>query len=328
MNRQRPALRVALLAVAAALSGFAIIASFLGWQANGYINARHRASAVAAGTVTEDGIGDSGNIRVRWADSVGHEHVQRFAIYDTERYTNGRAFPVSYNPANPAENGFPGDQAETSAEDDLEVPIELVGIATAGLILAWVLRGVLFRWAGRRPARPMVGVPLAGQFAGPKGPIFFGNSTWFALADPATSRRPFRWQRVMWHPAIDSKVGSVNVVVHGDAHSSRRLVVELPDGTLLVPIGRLRRRPPKRVLLRRRSDARTDRKDSFILPGTIAAALSQRWWYRGLVFALVGAGIGVAMGLRIGGGGIAILPFAVAASAFLVNGWALTATES
>jgi hypothetical protein len=162
MNRQRPALRVALLAVAAALSGFAIIASFLGWQANGYTNARHRATAVAAGTVTEDGIGDSGNIRVRWADSVGHEHVQRFAIYDTERYNKGRAFPVSYNPANPAENGFPGDQAETSAEDDLEVPIELAGIATAGLILAWVLRGVLFRWAGRRPGRPMVGVPLAG----------------------------------------------------------------------------------------------------------------------------------------------------------------------
>jgi hypothetical protein len=85
--------------------------------------------------------------------------------------------------------------------------------------------------------------------------------------------------------------------------------------------------PPKRVLLRRRSDARTDRKSSFMAPGTIAAALLQRWWYRGLVFALVGAGIGVAMGLRIGGGGIAILPFAVAASAFLVNGWALTATE-
>ena len=131
----------------------------------------------------------------------------------------------------------------------------------------------------------------------------------------------------MWHPAIDAEVGSVSVAVHGDAHSSRRLVIELADGTLLVPIGRLRHRPPKRVLLRRRSDARTDRKIPFILPGTIAAALSRRWWYRGLVFALVGAGIGVVMGLRIGGGGIAILPFAVAASAVLINGWALTATE-
>jgi hypothetical protein len=108
MNGQRPALRVALLGVAAALSGFAIIASFLGWQANGYINARHRASAVAAGTVTEDGIGDSGDIRVRWADSVGHEHVQRFAIYDTERYTNGRAFPGQLQPGKPCGKWLPG----------------------------------------------------------------------------------------------------------------------------------------------------------------------------------------------------------------------------
>jgi len=37
--------------------------------------------------------------------------------------------------------------------------------------------------------------------------------------------------------------------------------------------------------------------------------------------------IGAVSGLLIGGGGIAILPFAVAGSALMTNGWALTGTD-
>jgi hypothetical protein len=326
MSRQRPALRLALLAVAAALAGFAVIASFLGWQAHVYGVARHGAVAVAPGTIVEDGLGDSGDIRVRWADRSGREHVQRFGIYNTNRYTKGATFQVAYDPAHPAVNGFPGDPEEISAEDDLVVPIGISGLIAAGLLLTWGLRGLLFSRAGTRPGQHMIAVALTGQLA-QGGPVSLGNSSWFALADPATPHKSTRWQRVMWHPAIDSIDSPVNVVMHGGMQSRRRVVIELPDGTRLVPIGRLRHRSPKRVILDNRSDVRTDLTDSFILPTGTPPPPSQRWWHRGLVLALVGVVIGAGMGLLIGGGGIAILPFAAAASALLVNGWALTGTD-
>lgn len=326
MKRQRPALRVALLAVAAVVAGFAVIASLLGWPAQDYISARHRATAAAAGTIVEDGIGDLGDIRVRWADGSGREHIQRFGIYDTDRYTKGRTFAVAYDPAYPAALGFPGDPEETSDEDDLVVPIGVTGVIATLLILAWVLRGVLFRWAGRRPGRPMVAEALAGQYD-VGWPIPLGDSTWFSLADPAEPGTPTRWQRVMWHPAINSTDGHVNVLVHGDAQSRRRVVVELADGARLVPIGRLRHRPPQTLLLDKWSDVRTDLRDYFILPVGTPPPSPQRWWHRGLVYTFAGAGIGVVMGLLIGGGGVATLPFAAGASALLVNRWALTGTD-
>jgi len=107
MSHQRPALRVALLGVAAALVGFAVIAAFLGWQAHDYSIARQGAVAVAAGTIVEDGLGDSGDIRVRWADRSGREHLQRFSIYNTDRYTKGATFQVAYDPAHPSGQWLP-----------------------------------------------------------------------------------------------------------------------------------------------------------------------------------------------------------------------------
>ena len=326
MSSQRPALRVALLAVAAALVGFAVIASFLGWQAHTYDSAHRRASAVVAGTIVEDGIGDESDIRVRWADRSGRQHLQRFGIYDTDRYTKGRTFEVAFDPAYPGLDGFPGDVEETSALDDLEVPIGLAGVVAAGLLLAWGLRGALYKRAGTRPAEPMIAEALTGQLLD-GGPVSFGNSSWFALADPATPTQPSRWQRVMWHPGIDSADGPVGVLAHGSMQSRGRVVVELADGSSPVPIGRLRHRSPTRVLLERRADVRADLRDSFILPAGKPLATSQRWWRLGLILAVVGGVVGAVMGLLIGGGGIAILPFATAGAALAINGWGLTGTS-
>lgn len=328
MRRQRPALRVALLGIAALLAGFAVIASSLGWQAHQYTAANRRASAVAVGTVVEAGLGENADIRVRWADRAGSEHVQRFGIYDIERYARGRTFAVAYDPAYPAVAGFPGDPGETSASDDLEVPIGIAGVIAGGFIIMWVLRGVLFWRARRRPARPMVAVSLAGQKMSDGGsPLSWGKSTWFSLSDPGGPGMSSRWQRVMWHPAVDVGDGLVEVLVHGDVQSRRRVVVELPGDIALVPIGRLRHRLPKRVFLEKRCDVRTDLRDSFILPAGTPPPPSRQWWRGSVVLALVGAAVGVAMGLLIGGGGIAVLPFAAGVSALVVNGWALTGTD-
>jgi len=323
MTSRRPVLRVALLALAAALLGFAVIAAVLGWRAQRYVSAHERATAVVEGTVVEDGIGDVGDIRVRWVDHAGREHVQRFGIYDIDRYTKGQAFPVAYDPAEPVPRGFPADPDETSEEDDLVAPIVIAGLLTVLVGLAWGLRGLLFRRATGWSRRLMTASVLAGDR--PDGPpISIGNSTWIALAEDGR-RGPDRWQRVMWHPVVDSVSGAVSVTVHGDVSSRRRVVIEMPGQVRLVPIGRLRHRPPKRVVLAERVDVDGNLHDFVILPAG-ASLPGRRWWWRAAIFALVGAALGGIWGILFPGG-VAVLLAAAAGAALLVNVWALTGAE-
>lgn len=324
MNVQRPALRVALLALATVVLAFAVIATSLGWRAHTYINAHDRATAVVAGTVVEDGIGDLGDIRVRWMDHTGREHVQRFAIYNTDRYTKGRTFDVAYDPAAGEPRGFPADPDETSAEDDLVVPIELAGLVIVLIALGWALRGLWFRRAAKRPGHPMVASIFSGERVD-GGSTWIGNSTWIALS-ASEHGSPIRWQRVMWHPVVDSRRSPVPVMVHGDLSSKRRVAVEMPGQILLVPIGRLRHRPPRRVVLEERSDVRAGLDDFLILPAGTPLPLGHRWWRRPATFALVGTALGVLLGLLFADG-LAALPAGSAGCALLVNVWAMTGAE-
>ncbi|MFJ8580081.1 hypothetical protein [Micromonospora sp. NPDC093277] len=324
MSPRRPVLRVALLALAAALLGFVVIAAVLGWQAQRYVSAEERATTVAEGTVVEDGIGDAGDIRVRWVDNTGREHVQRFGIYGTDRYPKGQTFPVAYDPAELAPRGFPADPDETSEADDLVAPIVIAGFVTVLVVLGWMLRGLLFRRAAGRSRRLMTASVLSGER--PDGqPISVGNSTWIALAE---DRRhdPDRWQRVMWHPVVDSVSGAVPVTVHGDVSSKRRVVVELPGQVRLVPIGRLRHQPPKRVVLEERFDVDGNLHDLVILPAGASLPGNRRWWGRAVIFALIGAALGGLWGILFAGG-VAVPLAAAAGAALLVNVWALTGAE-
>ncbi|MFI6243177.1 DUF3592 domain-containing protein [Micromonospora sp. NPDC050795] len=325
LNRQRPVLRVVLLALVAAMFAFAVLGTVLGWQAYRYACAQERATAVVEGIVVEDGIGDLDDIRVRWVDQAGGEHVQRFGIYDIDRYTKGQAFPVAYDPADPEPRGFPADPDETSAEDDLLVPILIAGFVAVLVVLAWALRGILFRRAAGRSSSLMVASVLAGDR--PDGPpISVGNSTWIAIAKDRR-RGPDRWQRVMWHPAVDSVSGTIPVTVHGDVSSKRRLVIELPGQVRLVPIGRLRHQPPKRVVLEERADVRDTLDDLVILPAGALLPRARPWWWRAAVFALVGAVFGGICAVLFIGGGTTVPLAAVAGAALLVNVWAFTGAE-
>jgi hypothetical protein len=325
MRPQRPVLRVALLGVGAAVAAFAVIAAWLGWQAHAYRAARDRATAIADGLVVDDGIGDEGDIRVRWVDRAGREHVQRFGIYGTDRYARGRAFAVAYDPADPAPAGFPADPDETAAEDDLVAPIWIAGVVAGLLVLVWALRGLLYWRAANRPGHRMAALALLGEHADGRL-VSLGNTTWIALADTGEPRVPMAWQRVMWHPVVDSVKGHVDVVVHGDPTARGRVTVELPDGTRLVPVGRLRHGPPKRSVLHERADVRAGLEDSFNLPAGTLPPSARPWWRRGVALALVGATLGAVMGFLVGGG-VAAPALVVGVSAVLVNGWALTGAE-
>jgi hypothetical protein len=331
MRRPGSPLRVALLGLTVTLVGYALFAAWLGVHAYRFESARDRATTTADGLVVEDYIGDTDDIRVRWTDRAGHEHVQRFDVYDTDRYTRGRRFPVAYDPGRADPQGFPADPDETAAEDDLEVPILLGAVAVVSFCGVWAWRGLRFYWTARRPGRRMTATVRRGER---HATIWRGSdTTWLVLSGTDQSDRSDEsdrplWQRVMWHPALDRCPGPVPVTVHHRARGRRPAVVELTDGTRLVPLGRLRHRRPRHVFLDNTEAGRTDLRDSFIIPAGTDLRPEHPWWQPGVRAAAVGAALGLAAGFLIGGGSVAaVVGFVLAFASLLTASWALSAPQ-
>ncbi|MER6952847.1 hypothetical protein [Streptomyces sp. NPDC000618] len=318
MRRPGPALRVGLLGVAVTLTGYALFAGWLGLHAQRYADARDRATQRIVGVVVEDGIGDEDDIRVRWTDAEDRTHLQRFPVYDTDRYRRGSSFPVAYAPG--SAEAFPTDPDETATEDDLIVPIVL-GSAAALLILGvWVWRGLRFRLTARRPGRPMTARVRYGRrrTAGPRAP----RTTWLELTTPDGTRR---LQRVMWHPILDETPADSPVTVHGSPR--RPAVVVLPDGTRLVPLGRLGTGPAIGVVLDDEA-LRADLRDAFVLPVDTAVRPASAPWRRGALTAATGTALGVVAGFVLTGGSLVpAVAVALCAGALLTSTWALSAPQ-
>ncbi|MGW3241250.1 hypothetical protein [Streptomyces sp. NPDC001070] len=324
MRRPGPALRVALLGTAAAVVGFLLLGAWLGLHARAYTHARDRATAVADGLVIEDGIGESEDIRVRWTDRAGREHVQRFEVYATGRYARGHRFPVAYAPGQADPRGFPADPGETATEDDLLVPVAFAGLIAAFFCAAWAVRGLRFRRATRSPGRPMTATVLHGTRV--RAVAWQPGTTWLALADADSPAPAVLWQRVMWHPALGDLPGPVGVTVRGGGR--RPAVADLPDGTRLVPLGRPRRRAPRHVLLYEHTAVRADLRDAFVLPAGAETLTGRPWWRPGALAAVVGAGAGAAASLPLTGGTpVAAVGFALSGAALVLASWALFAPQ-
>jgi hypothetical protein len=150
------------------------------------------------------------------------------------------------------------------------------------------------------------------------------TTTWIALAEPGRSE-PSRWQRVMWHPALDSTPGRVDVRIHGSPARHRRLMIEWPGGARLVPIGRLRRRPPPFLSLSDRSDRHASLADSFVVPVTTLRTCTA-WWRRLTILTGCAAVAGAMCGLLIIGP-VAVIPFTAGAVALAAAQWASNGAE-
>ncbi|MHB9861003.1 hypothetical protein [Streptomyces sp. YIM S03343] len=366
----RPALRLALFGLSVTVVGYALFAAWLLVHLHQYENARARATATTNGVVVEDGIGDEEDIRVRWTDGGGHVHIQRFAVYDTDRYTKGRQFPVAYDPARTVPQtvsqavpqtvlqGFPGDRSETAAEEDLSAPVGLVGVVAAALCGVWGWRGLRFGGLKRRSGKPMTATVWQGDrgaapwrgprtiwisLTDPEGTVTAGEtSQTVGIAHPAgapeeesgTAPRPrraspaTRWQRVMWHPALDDSGGRVPVTVRRATVWTRSALVELPDGTRLVPLGRLRGRPARHMGIDDHEAARIDLRDAFVLPPGTETLSSRPWWATGAVLAALGAALGIPAGVQMGGGSLtALVGFALFLAPLCPALWALSAPQ-
>ncbi|MGW0949367.1 hypothetical protein ACWD4O_43515 [Streptomyces sp. NPDC002623] len=315
MRRPGPALRVGLLGVAVTLTGYALFAGWLGLHAQRHADARDRATATAVGVVVEDGIGDEDDIRVRWTDAEGRTHVQRFGVYDTDRYRKGGRFPVAYDSADPTPEGFPADPDETAAEDDLIVPIVLGTAAALPLLGVWAWRGLRFRLTARRPGRPMTARVRYGRQRATR-------TTWLELTAPDGTRRR---QRVMWHPILDDTPADAPVTVHGPPR--RPCVVVLPDGTRLVPLGRPRPATEFTALFDDEA-VRADLRDAFVLPADIVVRPARAPWWRGALTAATGTALGVVTGLAVSGASlVAAVAFGLCAATLLTSAWALAAPQ-
>ncbi|MFD9393449.1 hypothetical protein ACFWBB_22800 [Streptomyces sp. NPDC060000] len=323
MSRPGPALRVGLLGVAVILTGYALFAAWLGLHAQRYADARDRATSTAVGVVVENGIGDEDDVRVRWTDAGGRAHVQQFPTYD-DPYRNKAFFLVDYDPDDPTPKGFPAGGDETATEDDLIFPVVLGGVAALLPTSVWVWRGLRFRLGVRRPGLPMTGRVLYGRRPATawRDPM----TTWLALTAPEGDAR--HWQRVMWHPVLDETSGEVEVSVHraGDG-SLRPAVVTLPDGTRLVPLGKLRRYRPMFMAFDDHEAVRGDLRDAFVLPADTVVRPARPWW-RGAVTATSGTTLGVLAGFVLTGGTVvASVAFAVCAGTLVTSVWVLSSPQ-
>lgn len=321
MTPVRWPLRVGVVSVLATVAAVVLIVGYLGDRLRDYERLEVRATTEATGVVVEDRIGDEDDVVVRWTDSGERVREQQFCIYDTARYREGVAFAVRYDASSPQARAFPADPEETCGRDDLEVPIYLSGAAGSGLIAAWGARGGLYRLRRRRPTTRAKTTVLAGESRN-AGPISLGLSAWLVLE--AQGERT--WQRVMWHPALHSLPEGTDIDVHGSLTGRRRVVAALPGGVWLVPVGRLRHRPPRTIELLDRDSSQTELDDLWIFPAGTPVPPGAPWWRRALALSLLGAAVGAGMGMAFGGGA-AVLPLTLAMAAIVCNAWGLGGAE-
>ena len=303
--------RFAALGIGSLLAGLIVIVAYLSLLDLQLHRALDRATARAEATVTAVDPDDDTVFRARWRDAQEREHTQRFSTYSSN--DKGDLFDVVYDPAHPDHRAFAADPEERTEADDYEVPMVLAAIVALGFVAGWG-----YRWWRFRRTRAAQAVPTtAALFSGAPNdgsPLTLGRGLWLRLSD-------HRWQKVMWDPALhDFTEGQVHV--HGDLHSRRRVVVELADGTLLIPVGRLRSGPPRRVDLVRERHTRLD-DEQWIFPAGTPAPPVQRWWRQPALIGLVGASVGCLAGLAVGGL-VALPAMAAAFAALAVNGWAMT----
>ena len=303
--------RFATLGISSLLAGLVVIVAYLSVLDVQLHRAFDRATARAEATVTAVDPADDTVFRARWRDARERPHTQRFSTYSS--YRKGNKFSVVYDPAHPDHKAFAADPQERTEADDYEVPMGLAAVISLAFVAGWG-----YRWWRFRQTRTAGAVPItAALFSGAPNdgsPLTLGRGLWLRLGD-------HHWQKVMWDPALhDFTEGQVHV--HGDLHARRRVVVELADATLLIPAGRLRSKPPRRVDLVRERHTRLD-DDQWIFPAGTPVPPAQRWWRQPALLGLVGAGVGCLAGLATGGL-VALPAMAAAFAALAVNGWAMT----
>lgn len=244
------------------------------WQRSDLAQQIAAADEVATGVVIEDSVGDSGDIRVRWQTSEG-TFVQRFKIYDDEKYVVGAPFDVRYASDGSGGVGYPSDPNETAASDDYFV----LQLAAFALLLGY---GIAWSWWWSTVLAVLRKEPSRARASASRDEY---GRPWLELRGAASSHRVVS-QRVSWEPGIESLDDPRTVDVLGDLGTDRRVAVVLSDGQILVPRGRLRRGG--------RAGTPWERDES------VLDHLPRYWWLRLLLAVTVSAAVGASAILWLG----------------------------
>lgn len=319
-DNRRP-LRVALFGLTVTLLGYALFAAWLGGHAYAVVYTREH-TETTMGEVVEHGVGADGDeVLVRWKDRTGRAHVQRFPDRGTTAF-DGVIFLVAYDPTEENPRGRPIDwlyiPKEYGYEDELISAAAFGGVVAAAMCGVWVYRGLRFRRVARRPGRPATALVRVGDRRSLAG--YNLPTTWLVLGEGEGPR----CQRVMWHPALDELPDRTPVTVHG----RRTAVVVLPDGTRLVPLGRLRHLKPRHTGFEVPLTVRADLRDTFVIPAGTVVRPTRPWWRPVLPFTATGAVLGIAMAYVNGDGTlVSVVAAALAFATLLTSAWALSAPQ-
>ncbi|HWO68453.1 MAG TPA: hypothetical protein VNO31_51320 [Umezawaea sp.] len=205
---------------------------------------------------------------VTWSTEEGDEQSDWFVLDEPTKWAPGQAFHVRYDPKEGSDKGpflpkalkekenvVSGEPGAHNAEDsvgwDYWWPTAVIGGVAALVLLAWAARWRLNRLAAAASPVPMrvVGVRGRSSALGTK------DSVALLLAPPETpldtdelGRLPalprelpgLLWQRVYWHPAVETITPGATVPTRIRNGFGRRAVVELDGGVLVQPAGNLR----------------------------------------------------------------------------------------
>ncbi|KUN26384.1 hypothetical protein AQJ23_14525 [Streptomyces antibioticus] len=298
---------MAVFGLTVTLVGYALLAAWL--AGNAYVNDRARDHfrehrGYASGLVLRDAPTPGDEVRVRWTDDRLHSHVQRFVpAAESYPYSRYMIFPLEYDPTEKHPSAHPYEEGKFGPapldEDALIGSAVIAALAAAGLVAAWARRGLTFRLAARRPGRSMTADVRIGTRA--------RSFHWQAARTPWLVLDDRHWQRVMWHPALAEHWDGTSVTVHGD----RTAVAVLPDGTRLVPVGRLRHREPARLTFTH-----------------LRSAPAHAWWRRAWPATAYGTVFGFAAGFWLGDGTLlAVVGHTLAFATLSTALWALYAPE-
>ncbi|WP_030269797.1 DUF3592 domain-containing protein [Streptomyces sp. NRRL B-24484] len=296
--------------LAAGLALCAAVAVVFGLRLADLDDARARAGADAVGRVERVDAGRGATVLVAWTDAGGVRHRQRFPLTDTDRYRPGDNYPLHYDPAAPSPSALPA-AAEDLADrrDEDLVPLVLAVVGGIALCLFWTTRAALHLVTRRAPARQgraRVGLAPTGRSSRPVVHV-----QW----QLASGRPREGWQPVMSGPAEaalraaagSDAAGGARVTVH-QRRLGGRVVLVLPDGTSLVPTGRLRSREPR---------GWTDAPDP---PPVTDAPLPRGWQLRCAAAGTALGAVGALAGWHLTGRTEATVAIALAVAAFTVTG--------
>ncbi|MEX5633116.1 hypothetical protein [Parafrankia sp. FMc2] len=201
------------------------------------------------------------------------------------------------------------------------------GVAVIVVPLWWGVRGLRFRHSATQPGRTMVADARIGRRIERTG--LTHPTTWLMLREIGNPV-PYGWQRVMWHPAVEETPENVRVMVRGKPARpgpTGPLVIELPGGVRLVPVGRVRRTPPKGYELTSRPGVHVELgSDGRPVVLRDDSPLPPHWWRRAPLLVLVGILAGGALGFAVGGA-VTVLPGSVLLATLFLDGWTLTGGE-